>query len=138
MGEFLKKSLAFVKALSLDDRIPAWDKAVLAGMVALLVSPIDIISDFIPLLGQLDDVVIAILLLDYVVNRLPEAILLAHWPWDPAKLSSWRKRLRFLSLLVPAWARDRIWAVQEVKAREAGEASAGAQGVPASAAGEKA
>lgn len=122
MGEFLKKSLAFVKALSLDARIPAWDKAVLAGMVALLVSPVDIISDFIPILGQLDDIVIALLLLDYVVNRLPEAILLEHWPWDPAKLSSWRKRLRFLTLLVPAWARNRIWAVQEEKARKAGEA----------------
>ncbi len=137
MGEFLKKSLAFVKALSLDDRIPVWDKAVLAGMVALLVSPVDFISDFIPVLGQLDDIVIAILLLDYVVNRLPEPILLAHWPWDPAKLSSWRKRLRFLTLLVPAWARNRIWAVQEVKAREAGEASREAQGTAPAAAGER-
>lgn len=126
MGAFLKQSLAFVKALSLDSRIPAWDKAVLAGMVALLVSPVDIISDFIPVLGQLDDIVIAALLLDYVVNRLPEAILLDHWPWDPARLSIWRKRLRFLSMLVPTWLRNRIWAVQEEKAREAETSAQGA------------
>lgn len=127
MGEFLKKSLGFMKALSLDPRIPAWDKAVLTAMVALLVSPVDIISDFIPVLGQLDDLVIAIILLDYAVNRLPEALLLEHWPWDPAKLTAWRKRLRFLTLLVPAWARNKIWAIQEEKARESEKTGQGAE-----------
>lgn len=117
MGDFLKKSLGFVKALSLDPRIPAWDKAVLAAMVAMLVSPIDIISDFIPVIGQLDDILIALVLLDYVVNRLPEPILLEHFPWDKGSLKAWRRRLRFLTFLIPAWARDRIWAIQEQKAK---------------------
>lgn len=120
IGTFLRKSLAFAKALSLDPRIPTWDKALLATMVALLASPVDIISDFIPILGQLDDLVIALILLDYVVNRLPEPILVEHWPWDPNALKTWRKRLRFLTLLVPAWARNRIWAVQQAKAQAAG------------------
>jgi uncharacterized membrane protein YkvA (DUF1232 family) len=118
IGDFLKKSLGFVKALSLDPRIPTWDKAILAAMVAMLVSPIDIISDFIPVLGQLDDILIALILLDYVVNRLPEPILLDHFPWDKDRLRSWRRRLRFLTLLIPAWARDRIWAMQEAKVAE--------------------
>jgi uncharacterized membrane protein YkvA (DUF1232 family) len=113
MKAFLKQSLGFIKALSLDDRIPAWDKGVLAAMVALLVSPVDLISDFIPVLGQLDDIVILIVLLDYIVNRLPEVILLDHWPWNPDKLKTWRKRLRFLSMLVPNWIQNRIWAIQE-------------------------
>lgn len=117
--DFLKKSIGFVKALSLDPRIPAWDKGMLAAMVALLASPVDIISDFIPVLGQLDDLVIALILLDYAVNRLPEQVLLDHWPWDRETLKTWRRRLRFLTLLVPAWARNRIWAVQEAKVREA-------------------
>ena len=119
IGDFLKKSLVFVKDLSLDPRIPAWDKAVLGTMVALLVSPIDLISDFIPVLGQLDDLLIALILLDYVVNRLPEPILLDHFPWDKSSLKAWRRRLRFLTVLVPAWARNRIWAIPEVKAAEA-------------------
>ena len=119
MGEFFRKSFAFVKAVSMDDRIPTWDKAVLATMVALLVSPVDIISDFIPVLGQLDDVVILIVLLDYMANRLPEQILLDHFPWDSTQLKAWRRRLRFLSMLVPDWARRRIWAMPEVKAEEA-------------------
>jgi uncharacterized membrane protein YkvA (DUF1232 family) len=118
VGAFLKKSLGFVKALSLDPRIPAWDKAILASMIALLVSPVDIISDFIPVLGQLDDILIALILLDYVVNRLPEPILLDHFPWDKASLKSWRRRLRFLAFLIPSWARDRIWAIQESKVKK--------------------
>lgn len=133
VGDFLKKSLGFVKALSLDPRIPAWDKAVLAAMVALLVSPVDIISDFIPVIGQLDDILIALIILDYAINRLPEPILLDHFPWDKSALKAWRRRLRFLTLLIPAWARDRIWAIQEAKAKEAGAAreeatEAGARG----------
>lgn len=130
VGDFLKKSLGFVKALSLDPRIPAWDKAILAAMVAMLVSPIDIISDFIPVLGQLDDILIALILLDYVVNRLPEPILLDHFPWDKASLKSWRRRLRFLTFLIPSWARDRIWAIQEQKARETEETAGMASNAP--------
>lgn len=111
MRGFFKKSVGFVKALSLDPRIPAWDKAVLATMVALLISPVDIISDFIPILGQLDDVIILVILLDYVMNRLPEALILEHWPWDERTLKTWRGRLRFVSMLIPEWARNKIWAV---------------------------
>lgn len=123
MGGFFRKSFSFVKAVSVDDRIPVWDKAVMATMVALLVSPVDFISDFIPVLGQLDDVVILIILLDYMANRLPEQILLDHFPWDPSQLKAWRRRLGFLSMLVPDWARRRIWAIQDVKAEETATAS---------------
>lgn len=125
IGDFLKKSLAFVTGLSKDPRIPAWDKAMLAALIALLASPVDFISDFIPVLGQLDDMVIAIVILDYVINRLPESIVLNHYPWDPAGYKAWRRRLSFLSLLVPAWVRNRIWASQEAKVREAQAETAG-------------
>jgi uncharacterized membrane protein YkvA (DUF1232 family) len=111
MREFLKKSLVFIKALSTDDRIPVWDKTIIAAMVALLVSPVDLISDYIPIIGQLDDVVIAIILLDYVITHLPEQILLDHFPWDASRLKVWRRRLRFLSMLVPTWVRNKIWAL---------------------------
>lgn len=113
MMGFIRKSLVFAKALSLDSRIPARDKAVLAGMLALLVSPFDIIPDFIPVLGQLDDLMIAILMLDYICNRVPDEILRDHFPWDPAKLLAWRSRVGFFTGLVPHWAKQKIWQAEE-------------------------
>src|SRR5690606_26425743 len=116
---FLGKSLGFAKALSMDPRIPARDKAVLAGMLALLISPIDIIPAFIPVLGQLDDAMIAILILDYICNRVPDEVLRDHFPWDPAKLLTWRKRAGFFTGLVRHWAKEKIW--------RAGEAAVGSR-----------
>jgi uncharacterized membrane protein YkvA (DUF1232 family) len=122
---FLGKSLGFAKALSLDPRIPARDKAVLAGMLALLVSPFDIIPDFIPVLGQLDDVMILILLMDYICNRVPEEVIRSHFPWDAAKLLAWRKRLGFLTGLVPHWAKQKIWRAGEMPEGAAKETGTG-------------
>jgi uncharacterized membrane protein YkvA (DUF1232 family) len=106
---FLKKGLAFVTAVAKDARIPARDKAVLLALVALVISPIDIIPDFIPILGQLDDLVMLVVILDYVFNRIPEEVLVSHFPWEPTSLLKWRKRMAFLAGFVPSWARAKIW-----------------------------
>ena len=47
-------------------------KLVLALLVLYLASPLDLIPDFIPVLGQLDDVLIAGVVLRYVVKQIPE------------------------------------------------------------------
>jgi uncharacterized membrane protein YkvA (DUF1232 family) len=111
--DFFRKSFAFLKAVSTDSRIPARDKAVLAALLALVVSPVDIVPDFIPLFGQLDDLVIIVVILDYVFNRIPEEILTEHFPWDPARLMAWRRRMRFVALMVPGWARKHIWKIRQ-------------------------
>lgn len=128
--EFFKKSFHFLKAISTDSRIPARDKAVLAALLALVVSPIDFIPDFIPVFGQLDDFVIIIVILDYVFNRIPEEILISHFPWEPASLKTWRRRLRFVSLMVPGWARKHIW-----KIRQGSNVPAGSDATASAAAG---
>jgi uncharacterized membrane protein YkvA (DUF1232 family) len=113
----LRDSLSFLIALSKDPRIPARDKAVLVGMLALIASPFDIIPDFIPVLGQLDDVMILILMLDYACNRVPDEILREHFPWDARQLLAWRRRLGFFIKLVPHWVKEKIWVAgaQEVR-----------------------
>jgi uncharacterized membrane protein YkvA (DUF1232 family) len=113
MIKTLRKSLKFLAALSLDPRIPARDKAVLAGMIALIASPFDIIPDFIPVLGQLDDLMILILMLDYACNRVPDEVLRDHFPWDAAQLLTWRRRAGFLVKLVPHWVKEKIWVAGE-------------------------
>lgn len=48
-------------------------------VVAYLLSPIDIIPDFLPGLGQLDDLLILALALNQLLGAVPEAVLLEHW-----------------------------------------------------------
>jgi uncharacterized membrane protein YkvA (DUF1232 family) len=50
------------------------------------VSPIDLLPEFLPVIGPLDDVVAVILLLRYAARSIPRDILLAAWPSDPRLL----------------------------------------------------
>jgi len=109
----LKKTTRFLGALAEDERIPARDKIVFAGLLAYLANPFDIIPDFIPLAGYVDDLFVAALVLDYVFNVVPEAVVREHFPWDPARLASLRRRVKFVSALVPGPLRRRIWKAAE-------------------------
>jgi len=54
----LRRRLEFLKAVWQDPRTPWYGKAVLAATIGYAVSPIDLIPDFIPVLGHLDDLII--------------------------------------------------------------------------------
>ncbi len=54
----LRRQLQFLKAVWKDPRTPWYAKAVLAATVGYALSPIDLIPDFIPVVGYLDDLVI--------------------------------------------------------------------------------
>ncbi len=54
----LRERIEFLKAVWKDPRTPWYAKAVLAATVGYLLSPIDLIPDFIPLVGYLDDLII--------------------------------------------------------------------------------
>ena len=62
MMAFFKTMGKFLKDVSEDARIPERDKKVLLAMVVLVISPFDIIPDWIPVFGQLDDLVIIALI----------------------------------------------------------------------------
>jgi uncharacterized membrane protein YkvA (DUF1232 family) len=71
--------LRLVRDLLADRSTPPAVRLALAGLLAWLISPIDLIPEFIPVLGPLDDVVIAVLVLRYVRRRLGEAELRRRW-----------------------------------------------------------
>ncbi len=54
----MRQELAYYRALFTHPGTPRLSKWLLAGAIAYLVSPLDLIPDFIPVLGQLDDLVI--------------------------------------------------------------------------------
>ncbi|TMC62820.1 MAG: DUF1232 domain-containing protein [Chloroflexi bacterium] len=71
--------LRLVRDLLADGTTPLPVRLALAGLLAWIISPIDLIPDFIPVLGPLDDVVVAVLVLRYVGRRLGEDELRRRW-----------------------------------------------------------
>jgi uncharacterized membrane protein YkvA (DUF1232 family) len=107
---WFKKLSRFVQDVSKDERIPERDKIVLAGLLALIVSPVDFIPDWIPVVGQLDDIVMIALVLDYLFGQLDEMILLSHYPWGMKSYARVRAFARVMGLLAPGFLKRRIWA----------------------------
>ncbi len=104
--------LQFMKDVANDERIPPKDKKILLALIALVISPFDIIPDWIPILGQLDDLVIIAIILDYFFNKLDSEILLSHYPWGMKSFSRLRRYARFISVLTPGMLKNRIWSYQ--------------------------
>jgi len=67
-------------SLAGDRDVPTAAKVVLAAMAVYLVSPIDLIPDFIPWLGYLDDVILAAVVVDGVLNYVDRPLVLRYWP----------------------------------------------------------
>ncbi|MCI0632922.1 MAG: DUF1232 domain-containing protein [Actinobacteria bacterium] len=71
-----------------DRRVPRSSKLLLGFAVAWLISPIDLIPEFIPILGPLDDAIVAALVLRHVLRRTDEDVLSEYWRGDTAILET--------------------------------------------------
>jgi uncharacterized membrane protein YkvA (DUF1232 family) len=69
-----------------DRRVPLRAKIVLAIASVWLASPIDLIPEFIPIVGSLDDAIVAALALRFVLRTTDGAVIRQHWHGDPATL----------------------------------------------------
>ena len=83
------------KDLIRDPRVPRGSKVLLVIAAAWVASPIDLIPEFIPVLGPLDDAVVAALVLRHVLRRAGREVVVEHWRGDPATLE---RILRLFSL----------------------------------------
>ncbi|MDE3112008.1 MAG: DUF1232 domain-containing protein [Chloroflexota bacterium] len=70
-----------------DGEVPWHAKLVLALGLGYLATPIDLVPDFIPVVGQLDDAVVASLVLAYVRRASGRAPIERHWHGDPRVLA---------------------------------------------------
>lgn len=86
LAAFLPNLLLLFRGLLKDPRVPRSSKAWLVFAVVWIASPIDLVPEFIPVLGPLDDAVVAALVLRHVVRRTDRAVLAEHWRGDPAFL----------------------------------------------------
>ncbi len=74
----LKRDVVAIALAVRDPRVPWYAKAVGACVVAYALSPIDLIPDFVPVLGYLDDLVLVPLGLLLVVRLIPADVLVEH------------------------------------------------------------
>jgi uncharacterized membrane protein YkvA (DUF1232 family) len=75
------------RGLLRDPRVPRSGKLWVAFAVVWIASPIDLIPEFIPIAGPLDDAIVAALVLRYLLRRTSDDGLSEHWRGDPATLS---------------------------------------------------
>lgn len=75
--------LRLLRSLVGDRSVPLDVRIVLVGLVAWILSPIDLIPEFIPVLGPLDDVVVAVVAMRYVRRRMGVADLERRWSGSP-------------------------------------------------------
>jgi uncharacterized membrane protein YkvA (DUF1232 family) len=100
----LPQLAGLIARLTGDPRVPTRVKAILGVTAVYLASPIDLIPDFIPGLGYLDDVIIASVVVDGLVNYVDRQIILEHWPGDPASL----ERMSQIAAGIAGWV-PRRW-----------------------------
>jgi uncharacterized membrane protein YkvA (DUF1232 family) len=86
VAEFLPSCVTAARTLRQDPAVPRRAKAALLVAVVWVVSPIDLLPEFLPVIGPLDDVVAVILLLRYAARSIPRQTLLDAWPTDPRLL----------------------------------------------------
>ncbi len=75
--------LRVVRSLLGDRGVPLGARVALVVLLLWLINPIDLIPEFIPILGPLDDVVVAVLVLRYVRRRVGLEELRRRWPGTP-------------------------------------------------------
>ena len=105
---FAPRLVKLVYRLLRDERVPARSKAVLVVVAGYLVSPIDLIPDMIPGVGQFDDLLVAAFALDQILNRVPEQVVIEHWDGDEDVLRIVREILDISTGFMPVRIRKRF------------------------------
>jgi uncharacterized membrane protein YkvA (DUF1232 family) len=83
---FLPNCIVLLRRLRSRSSIPGRARLALGAALAYVLSPIQVIPNVVPVLGQLDDIIVVAAALRYTCRRLPRAQIEAEWPGDGASL----------------------------------------------------
>lgn len=84
---FVPDCVVLFKRLLQDERVSRPRKFLLAGLVAYLAMPLDLVPDFIPVAGQLDDAILVALVLRTVLRSARTELIREHWPGPESSLA---------------------------------------------------
>jgi uncharacterized membrane protein YkvA (DUF1232 family) len=85
-AEFLPACVTTARRLRGNPRVPRRAKVALLIAILWVLSPIDLLPEFLPVIGPLDDVVAVVLLLRYAARAIPRQVLFDAWPAEPRLL----------------------------------------------------
>jgi len=97
-----------VGGVATDERLPRATRVRIGAALVYLASPLDLIPDWIPGLGQLDDLIVAAVLLDALFQSVPEDLLRSHWSGPPHQLEHLARAARFIAWPLPNFLKRRI------------------------------
>jgi uncharacterized membrane protein YkvA (DUF1232 family) len=83
-----------------DKRVKLDVKIKVAAIMAYLASPIDILPDFLPMIGKVDDVAIAFFGLNAIINEIPEEIIIQNWQGKENIIVTAREAVNYISVAV--------------------------------------
>jgi uncharacterized membrane protein YkvA (DUF1232 family) len=88
LATLIPNLLVLFRGLLRDPRVPRGAKLWLGLAIAWIASPIDLIPEFIPVVGPLDDAIVAALVLHRLLRRTDRTVVFEHWRGDPATLDA--------------------------------------------------
>jgi uncharacterized membrane protein YkvA (DUF1232 family) len=106
----LPQYVRLLGGLITDPRVALVDKLFVFGAIAYIVMPIDLIPDFIPFFGEIDDVYLLVLALQRLISNAGRPVLLAHWSGEPSDLADLNLRgaLAAAAFFLPKKIRRRL------------------------------
>jgi len=87
LAGFIPDCIVLFRRLLADRRVSGWRRAAVVALVAYLAMPIDLVPDFIPVAGQLDDAIVVALVLRVVLRAGGPELLREHWPGPASSLA---------------------------------------------------
>ena len=84
LAGFLPACATTVRRLRADPRVPARAKFAIGFALIWVLSPIDLVPEFLLVVGPLDDVVVVAIALRYAARQVPRSVLLEAWPANPS------------------------------------------------------
>ena len=93
-----------------DPVLPRSVKLALAAALVYLLSPFDLLPDFLPFIGYLDDLAVAAVVVDGILNHVDRALVMRYWPASPDALEKVARVARVLAAWMPGRLKQRIFA----------------------------
>jgi len=87
LAGFIPDCVVLFRRLLGDDRVPRRQKLLLGALIGYLAMPFDLVPDFIPVAGQLDDALIVAIVLRTVLRAGGPDLLRQHWPGPTTSLN---------------------------------------------------